>query len=232
MLLNEYGYQYWWPIVDHEQCLYLEEYTKRERTEEEILEIMVGAILTQNTAWDNVVKALKELKKKKILEKEVLKEIVISELSETIRASGYYNQKAKKIKELVNSLSSIFQNQWMKLKSYSLEEARNLLLSIWGVGKETADSVLLYAYGFPLFVVDSYTKRIFYRLGFLNENTLYDEAQTFFHDHLKLDKRLFQEYHALIVEFGKKICKSRPLCNECFLKVFCNFAKLASIDAH
>ncbi len=231
LLQNEYGLQNWWPIVYGNACLYLEEFTKRERSDEEKFEIAVGAILTQNTSWSNVVKVLIRLKESNLLNIKALKGFEVSAIANIIKPSGYYNQKAKKIKALIQFLMEP-QNSLNKLKDYSILEARRRLLSVWGIGEETADSILLYAYHKPVFVVDAYTKRIFSRIGSFNEGSSYGEIQAVFHRRLPEDEIVFQEYHALIVRLGKEICRKEPLCSRCCLENICGFAKQMTANAH
>jgi len=188
-LFEAFGTQNWWPYTD--------EKNKK-------LEVSIGAILTQNTNWQNVEKALDNLKKQNLLSSKGLEDIKIKRLAALIKSSGYYNQKAKKIKSFIKFLKSN--------KSINRES----LLSIWGVGPETADSILLYAYDQPIFVVDAYTKRIMNRLGF-KEGT-YDELQKLFMQNLPNNVQLYNEYHALLVKLGKDFCKTKPLCEECPLK--------------
>ena len=182
LLYKEYGSQRWWPVSSSNSEF----------------EIIVGAILTQNTNWKNVEKSIKNLKDNNLLDKNSIKNINIAKLAALIRSSGYYKQKAKKLKEFV---------------SFEGEINRENLLNIWGIGPETADSILLYAYNKPVFVIDAYTKRIFSRLGIkLND---YDEYQEYFHKNLPKDYKLFNEYHALLVELAKKHCKTKPICENC-----------------
>jgi len=196
ILLEHFGKQHWWPTLSKNKKL----------------EICIGAILTQNTAWKNVEKALHNLINKNLLNLEALNKINQKKLESLIRSAGYYKQKAKKIKALVKFLTS------------EKKPSRKNLLAIYGVGKETADSILLYAFNKPVFVVDAYTRRIFSRLGMLDENLSYDEIQEFFENNLPRDTELFKEYHALIVELGKNYCKKKnPLCKECPLSSICKF---------
>ncbi|MCD6381984.1 MAG: endonuclease [Candidatus Aenigmarchaeota archaeon] len=190
-LLEDFGEQHWWPTI-----------SKNKR-----LEIIIAAILTQNTSWKQVEKAIRKLHERGLLNEKKLREIPEDELANLIRCTGYYKQKARKIKEFLKFKEQI---------------TRENLLSIWGIGKETADSILLYAYNKPVFVVDAYTKRIFERLGFGKMN--YDELQKLFHDNLPKGVKLFKEYHALLVELGKNYCKKRnPLCGKCPLKDICKY---------
>ena len=155
-------------------------------------------------AFCNISYINKNLKENNLLSKESIKNIHISKLSAIIKSSGYYRQKAKKLKEFANFNNPI---------------TRENLLGIWGIGPETADSILLYAYNYPVFVIDAYTKRIFSRLGF-KENS-YDKLQKLFHDNLLEDNKIFNEYHALLVELAKKHCKTKPICENCPLLKEC-----------
>ncbi len=187
-LLKKYGYQGWWPV----NSKYHPKDYDIPKTESERFEICVGAILTQNTSWKNVEKALLLLKSHNLMSPESLAKSTEEAIGAAIRPSGYYRQKAKKLK--------IFSRFFIGLKKGKKVPTREELLSLWGIGKETADSILLYAYKKPYFVVDAYTKRIF---GF--ESTDYDKIQSLFHKALRKDYRLYNEYHALIVRHGKDI---------------------------
>lgn len=196
-LFQAFGHQHWWPYTD--------EKNKK-------LEISLGAILTQNTNWQNVEKALKNLKSQKLFSLKRLEDINTKRLAALIKPSGYYNQKAKKIKEFISFLKS------------NKEISRENLLSVWGIGPETADSILLYAYDNPIFVVDAYTKRVMSRLGFKEET--YDELQGLFMQELPEDAQLYNEYHALLVRLGKDFCKTKPVCEWCPLgRDVCSFRK-------
>lgn len=192
-LLKQYGMRKWWPMQN--------DFLPKE------WEIEVGAILTQNTNWKNVEIALKNLKGNEVISREDVIRTPEKKLASLIRSSGYYNQKAKKLKMLAE---------------FSGEMTRENLLGIWGIGKETADSILLYAYGKPLFVVDAYTRRVFSRLGLIEDNWGYDKIRTFFETSVPKDPDIYKEYHALIVEQGKNVCKTKPLCNECILNKNCD----------
>ncbi len=214
-LLDAYGYQGWWPLFNKETCrieYHPGNYHLPENNAQRF-EICQGAILTQNTSWKNVEKTLENLRQNNLLDKNKLKNINEKKLAELIKSAGYNNQKAKKIKEFIRFLDS------------KIEINRENLLSVWGIGKETADSMLLYAYQKPVFVIDSYTKRVFSRLGFCSENIIYDELQKIFHDNLRKDCKLFNEYHALIVEHAKRYCKKVPLCKNCPLNKNCKHYK-------
>jgi len=186
------------------------------------LEIMVGAVLTQNTNWANVEKAISNLKKEKVLSLKALKEISTNKLAGLIRPSGYYNIKAKRLKNLINFVFSEYNGSLKKMFSESEKILREKLLSVNGIGKETADSIMCYAGKKTVFVIDAYTKRIFSRLGVCKKDIEYDVLQAIFYKHLKTDYQLFNEYHALIVNLGKNYCKPKPLCNDCPLKGMIN----------
>ena len=177
-LLEKYGKQGWWPILDESGS-----------DEEKKFEIIIGAILTQNTSWKNVEKAIRNLYKQDLLKPEKILNVDKARLSELIKPAGYYNQKADYLKEVARFF----------LEKKGEIPTRDELLKIKGIGKETADSILLYAYKKPFFVIDAYTKRLFSNLDLKN----YDEWQDFFHSHLPGEQNLFNEFHALIVADGK-----------------------------
>ncbi len=197
-----YGPLHWWPA-------------------DTPFEVCVGAILTQNTNWGNVEKAIMNMKREGLLSPEALRDVPVDSLAEAIRPAGYYNVKSLRLKDFVGylwerhggSLERMFAGDWREL--------RKELLGVRGIGQETADSILLYAGGKPTFVVDAYTKRLFAALGILKAEALYDEVRSLFMDNLPPDVRLFNEYHALIVEHGKRHCRKRPLCPGCGLHLFC-----------
>ncbi len=202
-LMKSLGSQGWWPGDTQ-------------------LEIIIGAILTQNTAWTNVSKAIDNLKKEKMLNVKDLKKIHIKKLASLIRSAGYYNIKAKRLKNFINFLIRNYQGGLKEMFNQDYLKLRPQLLQINGIGEETADSILLYAGCKPIFVVDAYTKRIFSRLGLIAENSNYDEIQSLFMDNLEKDVKLFNEYHALLVNLGKNICKVRPVCKICPLRDIIN----------
>jgi endonuclease-3 related protein len=207
ILLKEFKLQGWWPI----KLNYFPGNYSKPETEEEILEICLGAILTQNTSWKNVEKSLINLHKNNLINLKNLQKIDVKKLAEIIRSSGYNNQKARKIKEFVKFLES------------KKEITRESLLKIWGIGPETADSILLYSYKKYYFVIDAYTKRIFNRIGF--KETRYEELQNLFIENLEKDYKIYNEFHALLVKLGKDVCKTKPLCNKCPLNKICEFNK-------
>jgi len=199
MLYETFGKRHWWPGNS-------------------AFEIMVGAILTQNTAWANVEKAIINLKNEKLLSPGKLQALNLKKLKYLIKPAGFYNVKAKRLKSFLSYLNN-YQNNFGRLKKKNLGALRRELLSVDGIGPETADSILLYALNRPIFVVDAYTKRIFSRHKLVDIDIDYDNLQKIFMSNLPHDYKLFNEYHALIVELGKKFCKSKnPKCAECPLK--------------
>jgi endonuclease-3 related protein len=211
LLYKSFGPQGWWPTT-LENELHPKHHGKAPKNDKERFEIIVGAILTQNTNWKNVEKAILNLNENQLLEINKIKKINKNKLAKLIRPSGYFNQKAERLKIIADFYS--------KNKNPSREE----LLAIKGIGPETADSILLYALQKPSFVVDAYTKRIFGRLGF-KEKT-YDEFQALFHKSLQKKTKIFNEYHALLVELGKNHCKTKPMCDKCPLKKLCTHKKI------
>lgn len=203
-LHKTYGPQHWWPG-------------------DTPFEIIVGAILTQNTNWGNVEKAIINLKAEGILSPEGLRDVNHNHLAMLIRPSGYFNIKAGRLKHFIEYLFKRHGGSLKKMFSLDLKQLRHELLEVKGIGPETADSILLYAGGYPVFVVDAYTVRIFQRLGILTEEVTYHETQELFMDSLPHDTKMFNEYHALIVRLGKELCRPRPKCEKCPLKEeFCH----------
>jgi len=184
-------------------------------------------ILTQNTNWKNVEKAIINLNKNKLININKIIKINKKKLALIIRSSGYHNQKAKKLKNFCQFLLKNYNGRINDFFSDDIDKLRNELLSVKGIGPETADSIILYSTKKPIFVIDAYTKRIFNRIGYKEET--YDEFQGLFMGNLEHDEKLFNEYHALIVEHGKNVCKTKPLCKECFLKPNCKFGKYKQI---
>ena len=178
-------------------------------------EVCLGAILTQNTNWRNVERALELMKKKGFVTPGSVLSASQKELEEAVRPSGFYKQKAERLK-----IFSEFVQAYGGFDGFRKKVTREDLLKLKGIGPETADSVLLYAIGRPVFVIDAYTKRIFTRLGF-PEQKGYEEWRALFEKGLPRDAHLYKEFHALIVEHAKRLCRKRPLCAECFLKGKC-----------
>ncbi len=198
-LFKSFGKQYWWPGDTG-------------------LEVVIGAILTQNTNWTNVEKAIKNLKAAKVLTLKKLYEIDIDGLAELIRPSGYFNVKAKRLKHFIEWLFLNYKGSLSKLFKLDYTSLREQLLSVNGIGRETADSIILYAAEKPTFVVDTYTKRVLVRHGLITEDYDYDAIKAVFEDNLPKDMSLYNEYHALIVRVGKYFCKPKMRCEECPLK--------------
>ena len=181
-------------------------------------EVMVGAILTQNTSWRNVEKAIQKLKGKGVLNSEGIHRLKKSQLAPLIKSSGYFRIKADRLKSFVNFLFEEYDGDLKKMGRKRLIELREKLLGVKGIGPETADSILLYGLKKPIFVIDAYTRRILSRHGMITEKASYEEVQRLFMDHLRLDEKLFNEYHALLVHLGKTVCKKIPECETCPLK--------------
>jgi endonuclease-3 related protein len=199
-LYSYFGPQSWWPAQSP-------------------FEVMVGAILTQNTNWSNVEKAMRNLKKEKLLSAYKLAKVSRNKLGRLIKSAGYYNIKARRLNSFLKFFLADYRGS---IKRMSLEDTQGLrakLLSVNGIGQETADSILLYALNRPIFVIDAYTKRIFSRHHFIKDNEDYGKVQALFMDNLKSNSKLFNEYHALLVRLGKEFClKSNPRCKECPLR--------------
>jgi endonuclease-3 related protein len=182
-------------------------------------EVIVGAVLTQNTNWGNVEKAIANLKKAKSLTPEKLHTIRPAELAKLIRPAGYYNIKASRLKNLIDWLFKNCAGKLDQLKNIPTYQLREELLGVSGVGPETADSILLYAFNRPVFVVDAYTKRILSRHHLIKFDAEYEQIRAFFESNLPANIELFNEYHALLVRTGKEFCKPSPLCAGCPLKL-------------
>lgn len=182
-------------------------------------EIAVGAILTQNTNWKNVEKAIANLKAAGLLEPGPMHRAALESLQELIRPSGYFRMKAVKLKNFLSLLQDAADLDMDRLAAYPMQELRPMLLSVKGVGPETADSILCYALGKPSFVVDAYTYRILGRHGLAGEEADYHELRDLFMDNLPEDQALFNEFHALLVRVGHNWCKKKePLCDGCPLQ--------------
>ena len=178
-------------------------------------EVAVGAILTQNTNWVNVSKAITALKDQDLLTPQALHDLPEEELARLIRPAGYYNVKARRLKNFLDFLANHYGNSMVRLAAGDLEDLRPALLSIKGVGPETADSILLYALAKPTFVVDAYTFRILSRHGLIDESYPYEELRQLFMAHLPARVDMYKEYHALLVRLGKEWCRPQPRCAGC-----------------
>ncbi|MEK6874307.1 MAG: hypothetical protein AABX52_01000 [Nanoarchaeota archaeon] len=227
IMLDAYGRQGWWPIQSlaktqgfDKQGYAKESYIHPEKPEH-IFEIILGAILTQNTAWTNVEKALAELHHLGWMHPSTISKLPHAKLASTIRSTGYFNQKAKRLKLISSYFLDDFKNSFSGWHTQDIELLRTELLSMHGIGPETADSILLYAFKRPSFVVDAYTKRIFSRIGMIHKDMTYDKIKCIFEDALPLDVPIFNEYHALIVEHAKRNCKTKPICEGCVLGKIC-----------
>lgn len=198
-LYNTFGPQHWWPG-------------------ETPFEIAVGAVLTQNTNWRNVEKAINNLKRQKTLDARTLQKMADEKLALLIKPAGYYNIKTKRLKEFLNFLINHYKGSMEKMKAEDTQLLRKNLLKINGIGPETADSILLYALEKPVFVIDAYTKRVLIRHKLISEGARYSEIQEIFHKNLSQDTLLFNEYHALFVKLGKDFCKTNPKCEGCPLE--------------
>ena len=182
-------------------------------------EVIVGAVLTQNTAWKNVEKAIEQLKQNKLLDPKKIKKLSDARLSRLIRSSGYHRVKAERLKAVCRFLEKECGWGLNKLKRMSAASLREKLLSVKGVGPETADSILVYAFSKPVFVVDAYTRRIFSRHGLTRKDASYGEVQSVVHENFPIAHKKLNQFHALLVETGKRFCKRKKgLCRECPIK--------------
>lgn len=195
-LLDHYGPQGWWPG-------------------ESPFEVLVGAVLTQNTAWRNVERAIENLKAADVLSPRALAELDPQELAELIRPAGYYRLKTRRLLNVVRLVVDQHGGDLARMFARPLDVVRAELLEVNGVGPETADSILLYVGGLPSFVVDTYTHRIVTRHGWLEFEADYHQLQAFFAERLEPDPALFNEYHALLVRVGKEHCGKTPDCEGC-----------------
>ena len=198
-LLSAIGPRHWWPA-------------------DSPFEVIIGAILTQNTSWKNVEKAIEALKEKNLLDPIRIYNLDEKPLAKIIKSSGFFNIKAKRIKNFLDFLFEHHQGSLKKMFSENAHSLRETILKINGIGPETADSILLYAGEKPFFVVDAYTKRILSRHNLISKTAGYDEIQELFMKNLKKEVSMFNEYHALLVYIGKYFCKRAPNCEKCPMK--------------
>jgi endonuclease-3 related protein len=203
-LFAHYGPQHWWPA-------------------ETPFEVIVGAILTQSTAWSNVEKAIANLRTAKALSPPALDSLPIDKLSTLVYPAGYYNVKAMRLKSFVHWLGQRYNHSLDRLCHEDVDSLRQGLLSVAGIGEETADSIILYAAGKPVFVIDAYTRHILKRIGLAPNANSYHDFQALFMRNLTHDAQLFNEYHALLVRLGKDVCRRRPLCPQCCLNDLCQY---------
>jgi len=200
-LYKSFGPQHWWPG-------------------ETPFEVSVGAILTQNTNWTNVEKAIKNLKENNVLTAGKLHKLGTNKLASLIRPSGYFNVKAERLKSFLSYICNHYKGSLAVMKKGDTQILRKELLSVNGIGPETADSILLYALDKPVFVIDAYTRRVLRRHGLASDDMTYHELQALFHEALPVDIRLYNEYHALLVKLGKEFCRPKPRCEGCPLEGF------------
>ena len=199
LLFDRFGPQYWWPGQTQ-------------------FEIITGAILAQNTNWANVERAIDNLKSAHLLTPERLHNIDVSKLAEFIRPAGYYNIKAKRLKNFLTWLFNNYSGRLENLQNLGTDRLRTELLAVKGIGRETADSILLYAFNREIFVVDTYTARIAFRHRLIEPDADYEQLRELFQANLPQDSKLFNEYHALLVRLGKEFCRPKPICADCPLE--------------
>ncbi len=198
-LYDAFGPQGWWPG-------------------ETPLEVALGAILTQNTNWRNVSRVITALKDEGKLDATLLGDMPEAELASRFRSAGYYNIKARRVKNFLDIFAERFDNSMEKMATAAWEPLRDNLLKLHGIGPETADSILLYALHKPTFVVDAYTFRILSRHNLVTDPCSYEELRQFFMDRLPREVPLYQEFHALLVQVGKDFCRPQPRCSGCPLE--------------
>jgi endonuclease-3 related protein len=198
-LYRAFGPQHWWPG-------------------ETPFEIAVGAILTQNTNWGNVEKAIENLKRKRALNAKTIHDMKMDRLALLIKPAGYFNVKAKRLKAFISFLMNEYHGSMRRMKDEETQALRKNLIQIHGIGSETADSVLLYALEKPVFIIDAYTRRVLSRHGIMEHERSYEEFQELFNSSLKSNIKLFNEYHALFVKVGKTYCRKKPRCSGCPLE--------------
>ena len=225
-LQKKYKNLNWWPRDD--------KYHKKNCSDPRF-EIIIGAVLTQNTSWSNVEKVINNLKSKKMLDIKKISKIDEKNLGILIKSSGFFNQKSKRLKNLANYFLNSYNSDLNNFFNNNVEFLREELLNLDGIGPETADSILLYAGGKPIFVVDAYTKRICERIP-INVELKYEKIQEYFQSNLsefynKNDlPKIFNEFHAQIVYLAKDFCKKKPLCQKCPLKKNCEYKKSISTN--
>jgi endonuclease-3 related protein len=200
VLRSHNGHLHWWP--GHTR-----------------FEIIVGAILTQNTSWKNVEEAIRRLKAERLLSVAALRKAPRARLEAAIRPSGYFRQKRRKLKEFFALLDREHGGSLARMGRVPTADLRGQLLGTWGIGPETADSILLYAFGRPVFVIDAYTERVARRHGWISGKSTYSDLQRVFIQHVPASACLYNDYHAQLVWVGKHFCRTRPQCTACPLRV-------------
>ncbi len=206
ILLATYCPQHWWPA-------------------ETSFEVVIGAFLTQNTNWNNVEKAIANLKQAQALSHRAVFEMPTDQLEELIRPAGFFRQKAQRLQGFCHHLQSHYQGSLEAMLQQPTSQLRSELLNLKGIGPETADSILLYAGQHLSFVVDAYTRRLFSRIGILQGTENYAEIRDLFMARLPAEVELYNEYHALIVQHCKEFCRTKPLCPACPLAELCCYPK-------
>jgi len=201
-LYASHGPQHWWPGDGP-------------------FEVMLGAVLTQNTAWSNVERAIDNLKAAGLMDLQALLQTAETQLAQHIRPAGYFNVKARRVLSLCRFLTA-----HANLAELNDHELRERLLAVHGIGPETADDILLYAFERPVFVIDAYTRRLFSRLGLVEPDAGYETLRRAFEQALGPDVPLYNEYHALIVRHAKEACRTKPICDACCLKILCDYSNL------
>lgn len=198
-LFRHFGPQHWWPA-------------------ETPFEVMVGAILTQNAAWQNVERAITNLKQAGSLSPSAILELPVRRLQQLIRPSGFYRVKARRLRSFVAYFLKQYQGDIVRMRRRPTDRLRAELLAVYGLGPETADSILLYALGKPVFVVDAYTRRVLTRHCLIAPDAGYEDIRLLFEEHLPRRSRLYNEYHALFVRLAKSYCRPKPVCAGCPLE--------------
>ncbi len=201
-LLHYYGPQAWWPA-------------------DSTFEVLVGAILVQSTAWRNVEHAIANLKSADALSPSAIRDMNPQRLERLIRPSGFFRVKAKRLRSLCEFLGHRYEDDLGRMSEHPTADLRRDLLTVHGIGEETADDILLYALGRPVFVVDAFTRRVFHRLGWSAPDSSYSDLQSMFHNEVPQEVRVYNEYHALIVRHGNTTCRKRPDCPPCPLLSDC-----------
>ncbi len=195
-LYEALGPQHWWPA-------------------ESAFEVVLGAVLVQNTAWRNVEKAIENLRQSDLLSAKAMYQLAPEELEELIRPAGYFRMKTRRIRNLLDYVFTQHEGSLSAMLKVDTETLREELLQINGIGPETADSILLYAAERPVFVIDTYTNRILKRHGWIEHEADYSTIQAHFQTHLEADSQLYNEFHALLVRIGNLYCRKKPRCEEC-----------------